>query len=246
MPKSPPPTSRGGSRRAAPTKVAKPFPWGTVLGSAVLVLVLGGVLAFAALNPGSGRNRLVTEPDKAIEGLSVVAGTPARDHVAGPVDYDQSPPNSGAHNATPQQCAVYDAPIAPERALHSLEHGAVWVTYTKAVAPDQLAELAGKVEGDPYRLMSPVEDQAKPVVLSAWGRTLAVDSAGDDRVDDFLTAYTNGPQSPERGAACAGSSETGPLPAAPAPAPSAPAPSAPAASVPSVPAPSVPASPAPR
>ena len=232
MPKSPPPTSRGGSRRAAPTKVAKPFPWGTVLGSAVLVLVLGGVLAFAALNPGSGRNRLLTEPDKAIDGLALASGTLDRDHVPGPVKYDQTPPNSGKHNATPQQCAVYDVPIAPERALHSLEHGAVWVTYKASVPPDQVAKLKGEVEGDPYRLMSPVPDQERPIVLSAWGRSLSVDDASDKRVGEFLTAYTSGPQSPERGAACAGSSETGLLPAAPAAAPS-----APAASVPVSPAP---------
>ena len=232
MPKSPPPTSRAGSRRAAPTKVAKPFPWGTVLGSAVLVLVLGGVLAFAALNPGSGRNRLLTEPDKAIDGLAVASGTLARDHVPGPVTYNQTPPNSGKHNATPQQCAVYSAPIAPERAIHSLEHGAVWVTYKASVPPDQVAKLTGEVQGDPYRLMSPVPNQDRPIVLSAWGRSLSVDDASDKRVGEFLSAYTNGPQSPERGAACAGSSETGPLPAAPAAAPS-----APAASVPVAPAP---------
>ena len=217
MPKTPSPASRGGSsRRAAPTKVAKPFPWGVVLGSAVLALVLGGILVFAALNPGSGRNRLLTAPDEAIQGVSVATGDLSRNHVQGPVTYAMTPPNSGEHNAAPQQCAVYREAIAPEHAVHSLEHGAVWVTYRPDLPADQVEELAGLVTGDPYRLMSPVEGQDSPIVLSAWGRTLKVDSASDERVEQFLTGYTNGPQSPERGAACVGNTTTGPVRAAPA------------------------------
>ena len=215
MPKTPSPASRGGSsRRAAPTKVAKPFPWGVVLGSAVLALVLGGILVFAALNPGSGRNRLLTEPDEVIKGVSVATGDLSRNHVQGAVTYEMTPPNSGEHNAAPQQCAVYTEAIAPEHAVHSLEHGAVWVTYKPDLPADQIEELAGLVTGDPYRLMSPVEDQDSPIELTAWGRTLKVDSASDERVEQFLTAYTNGPQSPERGAACVGNTTTGPVAAA--------------------------------
>lgn len=228
MPTTPSSTSRGGSsrggssRRAAPTKVAKPFPWGTVLGSVVLALVLGGILVFAALNTGSGRNRLLTEPDKVIKGVSVASGELSRNHVQGPVIYKEMPPNAGEHNAAPQQCAVYTAPIAPEHAVHSLEHGAVWVTYASDVPADQVEELTGLVSGDPYRLMSPVPDQDSPIVLTAWGRTLKVDSASDERVEQFLTAYTNGPQSPERGAACVGNTTTGPVAPAPPAAPAAP------------------------
>ena len=215
MPNTPSPASRGtSSRRAAPTKVAKPFPWGTVLGSAVLAVVLIGTIAFAALNQGSGRNRLLTEPDSAIEGVSVATGQLSRGHVQGPVKYAQNPPNAGDHNITPQQCAVYTAQIAPEHALHSLEHGAVWVTYNASVPAAQVEELAGKVQGNPYRLMSPLPAQKNKIDLSAWGRRLSVDSASDKRVDEFLTAYTNGPQAPEPGAACVGTTATGPVQAA--------------------------------
>lgn len=238
MPKSPPPAPRGGSRRAAPTKVAKPFPWGTVVGSALLALVLGGILVFAALNPGSGRDQLLTDPDNAIKGVAVATGKLSRGHVAGPVKYPQTPPNTGDHNASPQTCAVYTAPIASEHAVHSLEHGAVWITYNAKVPAAQVEALAAKVKGNDYRLMSPAPAQSSPVDLSAWGRRLSVDSASDPRVDDFLRAYTNGPQSPERGARCAGTTTTGPLRPggpdgallSPAPLPPAGAPSAPAGS----------------
>lgn len=198
-------------RRAAPTKVSKPFPWGTVIGSVVLGAALVGLIVYAAFNQGSGVRDLVRNPDGAIKGVAVAEGELERDHVAGPVKYAQTPPNSGAHNGTPQQCDVYTEPIAPEHAIHSLEHGAVWITYNDDVPADQVEKLAAKVEGDPYGLMSPVPEQKSPINLSAWGRRLSVDSADDARIDDFIEGYRSGPQTPERGAACIGTTATGPV-----------------------------------
>ncbi len=214
-------------RRAAPTKVSKPFPWGTAIGSVVLAALLGGIIFYAATNQGSGVRDVVRNPDAAIEGVAVTKKEELkRGHVEGPVQYDQMPPNAGDHSATAQQCDVYTEPIAPEAAVHSLEHGAVWVTYNDSLPKEQIAELADKVEGDPYGLMSPVPDQESPITLSAWGRSLSVDSASDDRIDDFIEGYRSGPQTPERGAECAGTTATGPISAgAPATMPSAPAPS---------------------
>ena len=260
MPKSPPPPPRGGSsrgsssgrgssRRAAPTKVSKPFPWGTVLGSLVLGAVLIGVVAYAALNQGSGISSVLTDPDNNIEGVVISdEKTLTRNHVQGAVNYPQVPPPGGDHNPAPQQCAVYNAPIAPEHAVHSLEHGAVWITYDPAKAADQVDALAATAGGDPYLLMSPIAGQASPILLTAWGRQLAVSNADDERVDQFINAYSrNGPQTPERGAACVGNTTTGavrgaapdgailPSGAATAPATGAPSPAAspPAAPVPS-------------
>jgi hypothetical protein len=235
MPKTPPPSRRGASsRRTAATKVSKPFPWGVALGSAVLALFLVGLLVYAGMNQGSGVSDLQRNPDQAIEGVTVTEEDElSRDHVAGPVDYPSLPPSGGAHNGLPQSCAVYTEPIAPEHAVHSLEHGAVWVTYNDQASDEDIEALTEQVEGDPHRLMSPVPEQESPIQLTAWGRSLAVDSADDERVDQFLEAYTSGPQSPEPGAACIGNTTTGPLAAAPSDTPTMPsaetaAPSAPA------------------
>ncbi len=270
MPKSPTPprgtpprgtSSRGSSsRRAAPTKVAKPFPWGTAVGSVVLGAVLVGVIAYAALNQGSGISGLVSDPDNNIQGVAVAdPATLTNNHVQGAVDYPELPPTGGNHNAVPQQCAVYAEPIAPEHAVHSMEHGAVWITYAPSLAERDVQQLTETVGGDPSLLLSPLPGQDSPIKLSAWGRQLSVDTVGDRRVDEFVRAYRNGRTTPERGASCAGNNTTGPvqaaapggavLPSVPAGVPAPPGPAAPPAVVEpgpaAPPAPAVPGPPAP-
>jgi hypothetical protein len=228
MPKTPPPSRRGGSsRRSAPVKVQQPKPWGVILGSAALGVALVALLVYAALNQGGGVSDLVRDPDNSIEAVTVADEEAlSRNHVAGPVDYPdypQRPPSGGDHNGVPQTCQVYTEEIAPEHVVHSLEHGAVWVTYDDSVSEDDIATLEDEVAGDAHRLMSPLPEQESPIVLTAWGRTLEVDRADDERVGQFLEAYTNGEQTPEPGAACVGVTTTGPLQGAPADTPTMPA-----------------------
>jgi hypothetical protein len=99
---------------------------------------------------------------------------------------------------------VYKEPIPDANAVHSLEHGAVWVTYTDKADKADVDKLAERVEKTPYSLMSPYQDQDGAIVLSAWGKQVAVDSADDKRVSQFFTKYVQGPQTPEPGAACTG------------------------------------------
>jgi hypothetical protein len=225
MPKTPPPSRRGGStRRSAPVKVQQPKPWGVIAGSAALGVALVALLVYAVMNQGGGVDPVLSDPDNNIEGV-VLADEEAlgRDHVPGAVQYETLPPPGGDHNGVPQTCDVYTEAIAPEHAVHSLEHGAVWVTYNESASDDDIAALEDEVQGDPYRLMSPLPEQESPIALTAWGRTLELDGADDERVDQFLRAYTNGPQTPERGAACVGVTTTGPLQGAPTDEPTMPA-----------------------
>ncbi|MFI5862311.1 DUF3105 domain-containing protein [Streptomyces sp. NPDC051546] len=127
-----------------------------------------------------------------------------RNHVETPVKYEMNPPVGGDHNPRWMNCNgdVYKNPIPEINAVHSLEHGAVWVTYNEKAAPADVEKLAGTVAKRPYTLMSPVKEQAGTIMLSAWGKQLTVDSADDARVATFLTKYVQGPQTPEPGAAC--------------------------------------------
>jgi hypothetical protein len=182
-----------------------------VLTAGVLGILLLGILVYAVKNQGAGFLDPLAQADKKVPGVEKYKET--RKHVPGTVEYPQTPPAGGDHNNTPQSCAVYTAPIANEHAVHSLEHGAVWVTYRPDLPAAQVTALKAKVEGNAYRMLSPYPGLKKAVSLQAWGRQIFVDSATDPKVDKFLDAYTQGPQAPENGV-CQGNTTTGPLQAA--------------------------------
>jgi hypothetical protein len=127
-----------------------------------------------------------------------------RNHVTTPVTYPQVPPVGGDHNPQWLDCMgkVYDQPVHNENAVHSLEHGAVWVTYNGKASADDLKKLSDKVQATPYSFMSPYPDEKGTITLTAWGTQLVLDSASDPRVDQFFTKYVQGPQTQEPGASC--------------------------------------------
>ncbi|GGT25745.1 DUF3105 domain-containing protein [Streptomyces purpureus] len=129
-----------------------------------------------------------------------------RNHVTQPVTYEMKPPVGGDHHPVWMNCDgdVYKNPIPEVNAVHSLEHGAVWVTYNDKAPQAEVKKLAEKVDKTSFTLMSPVKEQAGAIMLSAWGKQVTVDSASDPRVDAFFTKYVQGPQTPEPGAACTG------------------------------------------
>ncbi|WP_020123218.1 DUF3105 domain-containing protein [Streptomyces canus] len=133
-------------------------------------------------------------------------------HVKGEVDYPRTPwpPVGGRHDPRWQNANgdVYTRPLREENAVHALEHGAVWVTYSRALPKAEVEKLRAKVAGVPYRMMSPLPDQPGRVELTAWGHQLTVDSADDPRVDEFFDAYVQGPQAPEEGAPVTGGKAT--------------------------------------
>lgn len=158
-----------------------------------------------------------TKKTSAIAGVSFWTGL-ARDHVQTPVTYAQTPPVGGQHNPVWLNCGIYTQPVPSENAVHDLEHGAVWITYRPDLPADQLASLTKLVnsygkssETDPkpgYVDLTPFPGLPSPVVISAWGVQLKVDSAGDPRIKKFIDTYRHGPQTPEQGAACTGGTGT--------------------------------------
>lgn len=132
----------------------------------------------------------------------------SRQHVSGKVNYPQNPPVGGNHNPVWQNCGMYSTAIANENAVHSLEHGAVWVTYQPSLGQQDVEQLRSLLRGHSYILLSPYPGLPSPVVISAWGVQLQVKSASDPRLALFLTKYEQGPQTPEPGASCASGTGT--------------------------------------
>ena len=101
---------------------------------------------------------------------------------------------------------VYDAPVRPENAVHSQEHGAVWITYQPDLAESDREALAELAVDQPYVLISPYPELEDPVVASAWGAQLRVDDVDDPRLQAFIDRYAG--NGPEPGAPCDNGVET--------------------------------------
>lgn len=135
-----------------------------------------------------------------IDGLSVFEQDPKPRHTTGRVSYDHTPPAGGQHNPEWLRCAVYDSPVPNEFAVHSQEHGAVWLTYLPDEDPAPLKALY-ETRKD-YVLVSPYPGQPGKYMASTWGAQVSVDSGDDPRLAAFVKAYAAGGQGGEKGAPC--------------------------------------------
>ena len=126
-------------------------------------------------------------------------------HVDSDLDYPQSPPVGGDHNSAWQNCGAYREPVLDEHAVHSLEHGAVWIAYTPDLDDASVEALEAVADGQTHVLVTPYEGGlAEPISLQAWGRQLTLDAVDDEQIDAFVRAFQEGPQTPEPGAPCSG------------------------------------------
>ena len=221
-----PGAKKGGKGRkpVAPVKAAGGRNWGPLAVAGVVVLLAVGIIGYGVYYAAQGSRSWM---DRAADIEGVVnyraqnnAAINAQDHKDGQLTYATTPPVGGAHNARWQNCTgdVYTEPIANEHAVHSLEHGAVWITYKQGLPADQVAVLQKKVEGTEYMLMSPYAGLDKNVSVQVWGFQLKVDDVNDPRIDQFIKD-TRLVSTLEPNAACSsGITTTGPVQAA-APAP---------------------------
>lgn len=197
------PTGKGSKKSRRDTgPVKKPTPWASIALFSALALFAGGIIAYAATNAGEAR----LDPSEIVVADVETFKDLKKSHVDGEVSYEQKPAVGGDHDGTPQDCQgrVYGAPIREENAVHSLEHGATWVTYDPELPKGQVEDLTKLVDRELYRMMSPYPGQDAPIKVSAWGLQMEAESADDPRIKDFLKKYTNGEQTQEPGASCAG------------------------------------------
>lgn len=171
----------------------------SVLVSVALVVVAGVVI----IGEQRRQSAIQAAAEAPIEGVVEIEGLSAT-HVTTDVEYEQDPPAGGDHDPTWQSCGFYTEPVVEENAVHSLEHGAVWVTYSPDLPAADVDRLDELTRTNPYLLVSPVEDLTSPLVATAWGLQLELDSVEDERLQVFLTKYLQGPQTLEPGASCAG------------------------------------------
>ena len=174
------------------------------LGVTALVLIV----VIAAVGANWWNDRLGNE---ALAGVASYDYT-SNQHEDGELTYTESPPVGGPHNNVWQTCDYYGAPIPNWNAVHSLEHGAVWVTYSPDLPQNQIDELRSRAESDDFILVSPYPGLTSPAVATSWNHQLALTGADDPGLDAFIEKYrVNKEFTPEYGASCSGGN-TGTVP----------------------------------
>jgi hypothetical protein len=122
-------------------------------------------------------------------------------HSEAPVSYPEVPPVGGIHNPIWQQCGFYPEPIPSERGVHSLEHGAIWITFRPDLPQAEIDGLATLARSRNLILVSRWDNGLPaPVVVTGWGRQLRLESTTDPRLAQFVRLYAN--QGPEINAPC--------------------------------------------
>ncbi len=185
-----------GGRRPAPVVVAKSRNWTAIALVTTAVVVFVAIVGYGVYAIQKNGQTFEDKADK-ISGIvdyrkkdPSIVDAANRNHVYTKVNYPISPPAYGNHNFDWQRCLgdVYPAQIANENAVHSLEHGAVWLTYDPAkLTPAQVSTLASTyVKGQDFTLMSPYPNMPTAISLQAWGFQLRLNSPTDPRIKQFI------------------------------------------------------------
>jgi hypothetical protein len=196
----------------------KPKPWGTILAVVVVLGLAAGVFGYAFVQIDEKNDREAAlarwnpseenkDPSDQIQGV-IKKEYPAGKHVTADqrVAYDLSPPIGGPHDGVWAVCSgvVYENAVRTENMVHGLEHGAVWIAYNPdQVTGEALDKLKAKVDGQQFMMMSPYPGLDKPISLQSWGHQLKVESADDERIDQFVQSLRRNQYTyPEVGATC--------------------------------------------
>lgn len=153
---------------------------------------------------------VVVSPDRAtysaggsgtvIDGVETFQNT--AEHVEGPVDYPQTPATGGPHASVWLDCGIYTQPVPAENAVHSMEHGAVWVNYDPEIITGEDLDALQFMMPRSHAILSPMAGLDTPIALSAWNTQLMVDSVSDERIQEFFEEYWMSADVPEPGALC--------------------------------------------
>ncbi len=177
---------------------SKPTPVRRATGGVIALAIIGLAALLAVPRLSFGDEETVSAP-AGVQRFEVTERT----HVGEPVTYARVPPVGGNHAPVWQNCGFYATPIANENGVHSLEHGAVWITYQPELPQEQIDTVREKADQS-HILVSPYPGLPAPVVASSWNHQIQLESANDERLDQFIRRFKEGPDTPEPGALCSG------------------------------------------
>ena len=139
-------------------------------------------------------------PENPPNGIEVYPAT-TNDTVEGPIDYERHPPTNGDHDPLWQNCGFYEESIEDRHAVHSMDHGVVWITYRPDLPERQIKSLRpyGK---ENYVIASPFPGQVAPVIATSWRVQLELNGADDPRLKRFVNQFRISELAPLSGNRC--------------------------------------------
>jgi hypothetical protein len=139
-------------------------------------------------------------PENPPNGIEVYPAT-TNHTVEGPIDYERHPPTNGDHDPLWQNCGFYEEPIEDRHAVHSMDHGVVWITYRSDLPEQQIKSLRpyGK---ENYVIVSPYPGQDAPVTATSWRVQLELNGADDPRLKRFVNQFRISELAPLSGNRC--------------------------------------------
>ena len=139
-------------------------------------------------------------PENPPQGIEVYPATTNRT-VKGPIEYGREPPTNGNHNPVWQNCGFYQQPIQDRHAVHSMDHGVVWITYRPDLPQRQIESLR-PYGRENYVIVSPYPGQDSPVIATSWRVQLELNSSNDPRLEQFVNEFKISELAPLSGNRC--------------------------------------------
>ncbi len=159
------------------------------------LIILPGILGSLALGvmsfvPVQSSAKLLSTRTDGVKTYQVERG-----HTTQPVEYNVQPPVGGVHSPRVAPCVIVETLISSEEAVHSLEHGAVWITSRDGWKAGDKTAIVSAQKTYPAILGSLVPFQTSRYVLSAWGKQLPLDKLDPRKLELFLREFSNkGPE----------------------------------------------------
>jgi hypothetical protein len=164
----------------------------------VLVIVVVALIVWSITKPKVERPEAqfleegVTELGQSIDIMTVEHIAIRADHE----EYNSNPPTSGPHYSDAPGAGVYKNGLKDEEAVHGLEHGNIWISYTSAVDEETFENLRTiQKQNLGSVIMSPREENSALIVLASWGRMLEMQKFDEATINTYIKLHKN--QSPE-------------------------------------------------
>jgi hypothetical protein len=180
-----------------------------------LVVLFAGIAACGGGTDDSAAGASDATTGAQIDGL-VTERVGDYTHLLGHIAYEDPAPSGGDHPPAPYwlTCGTYEGAVPSELAVHSLEHGAVWIALGPDSTPEDRAAAAELAAGRKV-IVSDVTELPDPVQLVAWGFRLPLEAATDERAAAFVERFVDAASAPEATASCASVGEPPTPPALP-------------------------------